>query len=312
MAMDKETLLSRVLRGIENAPKDGLVYLAADIDERSAFFACEGRILYAALAIEPSGHERIETQLMTLQTGVNIAPAGDQASYPSSTYDIIKLEAMPDIRVIEAFVTLCAAYSEAIDSQSFIDFFFALESLFKPDTVQSRRNAIGLFGELAFIESVWNGFGIDASDVWQLSGTTSRLDFVFDNANIEVKTTVREDDLVLVNHQQLFDDEKNHLFFVRLKTDPAGRSLQEISEALKSSGCMRTLHAQIILERELLQIEPKDLLRKYSVASSRLYWSQEINVFDEIDERVSMLKYMLNLAGMHDLSMERLFGKADI
>ena len=310
--MGKEALLSRVLRGIENAPKDGLVYLAADIDERSAFFACEGRILYAALAKESSSHERIETQLMTLQTGIYITPAGGQSSYPSSAYDIIKLEAAPDMRVIEAFVTLCSAYSEAADSQSFVDFFFALESLFKPDTAQSRRNAIGLFGELKFIELLWNDFGIDASDVWQLSGTTSKLDFVFDNVNVEVKTTVREDDLVLVSHQQLFDNEKNHLYFVKLNADPAGQSLHELSETLKANGCMKTLHAQIVLERELLQIEPRGLLRKYSVTSSRLFWSQEINVFDDIDERVSMLKYVLNLAGMRDTRMERLFGNIDI
>ena len=37
MTMGKEALLSGVLRGIESTPKDGLVRLAADIDERSAF-----------------------------------------------------------------------------------------------------------------------------------------------------------------------------------------------------------------------------------------------------------------------------------
>lgn len=304
--MEDATLLEKTLASVETAPKDGLVYLAYPIDKQSAFFACDGRLLYAVVSSDTSAQERIETQFISLQTGVGLTPVEGAVSYPTAQYDIIELELMTDLRAVAAFVTVCAAYSDNADSQSFVDFFFSLASLFRPDTKQSTKNVIGLYGELWLIWTAWKSRRVDLSQYWQKTGTTSKLDFALDRFNIEVKSTVKAEDLVLINHEQLFGDDGNYLFFVRVEGTPSGKSVQELADEIKRDGCMQTLHARLILEKELMQIEPKDLRRPFRVVESRLYDSRDIRIIDEIDERISGLKYVLNLAGLQESDFDDL------
>lgn len=311
MAFRDDEFFNLVLDKAKEAPRDGLIYLVGPIDDKSAFFASDGQLLYAARAAEEQNKERIETQLMSLHTGVNIAPVACESHYPKGDYNIISLETLTDPRIAKAFLTICAAYSETVESHSFIDFFFSLENLFKPNTEQCYKNAVGLFGELTFINSMWDSLKIDASASWQLSGVNSKLDFVFDDFNVEVKTTTKDEDIVLIKHQQLFNSAKNYLFFVKISTDPSGQSLQELSAMLKACGCFSTLRSRIVLERELLRIEPKNIKEKYSVISSNLYHSSDLNVFKEVDERVSRLSYCLNIAGISTTSLENVYNNSN-
>lgn len=305
--MSANFLLRRVADALEKAPRDGLVYLAASLDNRSAFFTCNDLIFFASFSEEPSKSEEIETRLLTLQTGITISPTGETASYPSRKYDIIRLKSTTDNRILETFVSLCSAYSDSSNSMLFSDFFFAIADLFRPDRADSKRSAVGLYGELVFIKQSWDHFKVDAARNWQLSGQSSMLDFVFDDRNIEVKTTTKESDLVFLNHEQLFSSTGTYLYFVKLKKDPGGQSLLDLSEELKSSGCLVTLQSQITLEHELMKIEIEDLNTKYSVSKTKLFLADTLNFLERPDERITQLTYYLNLAGIPETPFNTFF-----
>ena len=305
--MSANLLLRQVLDALKKTPGDGLVYLAAPIDNHSAFFTCNNLILFASFSEELSKSEEIETRLLALQTGITISPTGETASYPSRKYDIIRLKSTTDNRILETFVTLCSAYSDSSNSMLFSDFFFAIADLFRPDRADSKRSAVGLYGELVFIKQSWDHFKVDAARNWQLSGQSSKLDFVFDDRNIEVKTTTKESDLVFLNHEQLFSSTGTYLYFVKLKKDPGGQSLLDLSEELKSSGCLVTLQSQITLEHELMKIEIEDVNTKYSVSKTKLFLADTLNFLERPDERITQLTYYLNLAGIPETPFNTFF-----
>ncbi len=288
-------------------PCDGRVYLVSELNNADGFYVCDDEPIYASkVGNEGRSKAAVETECLQLHLGVMLKLAEADSQPGSQRFNMIRLSNFRSQKELTAFVDLCSMHAGGSTALTFEEFFYSLNSLFKPLRTQSSLNAMGLYGELALIDAARKlGLGDVVSRSWQLAGDNSKYDFAFCAGNIEVKTTSSQRKKVLIKHDQLFNDDLNRLAVVVLEKTPNGETLEGLANRLHGyDDCFTDFRSQAVLAGQLLRVDEKSLRVRYLVREIRCYTTEEINCFETIPDRIFDLNYRLDLADLRWTSLD--------
>ncbi len=305
---------TRLLKKINNLPQDNTLYLLEKLPCGTGLFASNNNLLYIVPNDEHCKFTNIKTDFLRLETNIYITAFNlSVSSFENGYYNSVELK-LSDLNDIEsnisAFVNLCLAHATYMEGSEFVSFFDSLVSLFQLPKEQHYKNLVGLMGELLFIEYVHINYGLDISPYWHTNGSFSRLDFVCQFANFEVKATTNESLRFLIKHEQLFtNSEKTYLVAVVIEENNIGRTLKDIIIQLQGNTTFcNNLNFAINIEKEKRKISPTDInCKRFVLKKIHVYSAHDINPFSTVPDNVEELSYKLDLLPYSNVSFESLF-----
>ena len=300
-------LLEKIISNFQKMPIDDKLYLVASISKTSGFFAHEGKLVFLLQNVDELKFESIETEYLSLRTNVHIHSVENCNTYSDDYYNLIIFKGTPKDDNIFSFIKLCLVYSNSIKELTFREFFYSLISLFQLPKEQSFKNALGLYGELKFIQSIWTAFKIDISKYWHKSGSYSKYDFSNTNCNVEIKSVLSEEMIVQIKHSQIFD-EPCYLCVVNCEKNENGESIQDLLEWFyQEDEAFKNVNFAIALQRELKRISTDDIISvRFSLLKLSVYSSLKIRPFDIVPDRLSNLCYDYDLVDIKPINQEEL------
>lgn len=293
---------------IKKFPDNNKIYLLEKISDCAGFFCSDRKPLFMTFDAASEKSNSLKTNLLEMETHVFIKSVANNNSFPSGFCNVLKFSGDFDSPEFFSFVELCKLYSKEMNELEFSDFFHALAELFQTPQSQSYKNALGLFGELKFLEHIKNQFGADLSKFWHVSDSFSKYDISLPEFNIEIKSALDEN-IVMIKHSQIFNEHRNFLVSVVCENYDAGENLKELSDKLLQT--FQNLEFAIKVKKELLRIKQDNLEKsKFEVKEIHLYDAAKINPFLKISDDVTELKYKLNLSEeteLDDFAKKQLF-----
>ena len=294
-------MIQNIVDSLKDCQCNGKIYLICKITDISGFFMVNQKLLYMVLNQENCESQNINTEYLSLNTNVKVFSVEHSQQFSSGRYNIIEYRIIYEKIVmsdLEAFVELCVAHSKYMKGKGFSQYFYSLINIFQFPQEQSFKNLIGLFGELVFIKEVYKEVKVDLSTLWHTKGESSKYDFVLPDFNVEVKSTLSNNLMVTLKHNQLFNGDKNYLAVIMVEENNAGISLNElISEMVEDVNYGNNYNFVLNLEKEKRRISPVDSIRKkLSVKGIYIFNSKEINPFEKVPTEISNLKYSLDLS----------------
>lgn len=191
------------------------------------------------------------TSFLEFKPYMHILSVENNSSFESGRYDVLILKEKENDELIDFFVGFCRTFA-ADPVLSFYDFVHSIIVLFQPSQSQGHLNCIGLFGELFFLKNCFLK-GVNLATFWHKKGVNSKYDFSLKNFNIEIKTSVKENTVFMIKHNQLFNKEENYIGLVSIKeSGNSGISLKELVNYFqKDKNFSGNLLFQIALAKEL-------------------------------------------------------------
>lgn len=300
-------MLNQVKEAIANNIHDGMLYLYDKTSDYAGLFISNGHLLYVVENIEKISHNSINTESLHLNTNIDIVSFADTNQFRSGRYNILELLPSEDgyhDSELESFINLCSAHSQYLHCQDFMIFFYSLISMFQYPQEQQFKNLVCLYGELLFIEYIYKNHSIDCSDKWHNTGTSSKYDFVFDNYNMEIKTTMSADECITIKHTQIFNHDRNYLVVVQLEENNSGRTLNQlIKDMINDEQYCSNYNFIINVEKEKKRVSPLDAAEKFfSLVELKIYQADEVNPFKSIPDNISDLQYDLDLLSSNSIN----------
>lgn len=284
---------------IKKTPSDAKIYLIEKLSDLSGLFFNDGKILFLVFNSQNNKLSSIKTNLLEMETNVYITSIENSNSFESGFYNLLKFTGNNDSEEFISFIELCTLYSKKMSELSFSDFFHTLQELFQLPTEQSFKNALGLYGELKFLEYILKKYSIDLSPFWHISSSNSQYDISLPDFNIEIKTTLNEK-IVIIKHEQIFNVHENYLGTVIVENYDSGESLKELSD--KILGYVSNISFAIKLKKELHRIKQSDVeTMKFNLKSLNLYSANVINPIKIIPDNISELHYKIDLTNEPEL-----------
>lgn len=295
--------LQHLIQQIDN---NSSIQLLEPLSMNSGFFATEGKLLYMSLDSCDYSVESIDTDFLTLQMHVPIHAIDNSPTFNDGFYNIVIFKGSLDDENADPFIELCSLHASHQTEIAFRDFFYALISLFQLPREQSYKNAVGLFGELKYMQYIAEEYGVDISLFWHKKGSLSKFDFSNKDTGIEIKTTSTESASVLIKHNQIFGDYNCFLVAVECDQIGIGESLSDLIDAMKNDDKMfKNLNFAINLEKELKRVSPQQIndlvLRTNSIIT---YNANCINPFSTLPDNIDDLSYKLDLSDATSLLTE--------
>jgi hypothetical protein len=285
-------------------PGDNKIYLVERLSDLSGFFNHNGNNLFIVFDAIHDKPNSIRTNLLEMDTHVYINSIENDNTFKSGYCNVIKYTGEQQSIESESFKDLCRLYSKNLNASSFFDFFYALLELFQLPQEQSYKNALGLYGELKFLESVKKDYSVDLSGAWHVRGPFSRMDFSFTDYGVEVKTTIMEN-CVAIKHDQLFNDHDNYLATVVCENYDSGESLKDLE--VKMIKMFPNFSFAVKLKKELQRIKPYEIENeKFLLKEIHVYEAKKINPFVHIPDTVGSLKYEFDLTDEPELSKDEI------
>lgn len=299
------TILKKQIESISDRSN---IYLVEKLSDNSGFFCSSGKLLYIALDIFNYSAEGIETEYLKLQTHIRISSIKNNQSFKDDFYNIIEFKNELDDANAESFLHLCSIHAANEKELNFKDFFYSLITLFQLTPEQAYKNALGLYGELKFMQYINKQNHIDLSLYWHKNGTYSKYDFSNGKIGLEVKTTSSSDSEVTIKHSQIFGEHECYLVAVICEEFETGETIQElIDELFQSPTAFNNLNFSLNLTKELNKISHKDRYQTRFITGEIMFYSPEIiNPFPEIPDTVTSLSYRLDLSEYPSFSDEKI------
>lgn len=291
-------MIERGLIGeVEASPCDGKLYLISKLSDLSGFFAENHKLAYIVRNFDHLPSESIETEYLSLKTNISIRSIENAPSFPAGLYNIIIFKReMSDINA-PYFVKLCMIHSDNVLELNFKEFFYSLISLFQLPVEQSFKNAIGLYGELKFMQYMWKYNGKDLSSDWHRDGSNSLFDFA-GKTNYEVKTVLSEGLLVRIKHSQIFNSHNCVLVVINCEKYDNGETIFDVVDWLAKQGggfCSLDFNIKIQKEVKRISISESEVLH-LSAMKGIMFDSQILNPFNKIPDEISDLTYIYDLS----------------
>lgn len=292
-------LLSELKNHLKHCLVDGKFYLVKKLSEMAGFFMTDKKLVYVVKNFEGCNYNQMKSEYLSLCTNVEVHAVENSPQFETGFYNLLeyKIPSEENIDDFEAFVNLCVAHIQYMGSKDFLGFFYSLMNLFQPQKYEKRKNIIGLYGELLFIDYVYTNYDIDISKNWHAtSGSYSKYDFDFNGVNFEVKTTFNISN-VLLKHFQIFNSDKNYLIVMLIEENNVGKSLEELINELYLKGCCRSYKFTLNLETEKKRVSAIDVKqKKFVLKNVFVYDTNAINVFHNIPESITDLQYRIDLS----------------
>lgn len=280
----------KIIKQMKNFRSDR-VFLVEKIDDKNGFFLFEEKLTFARLSDNNSG-TNLATSMLDYYPCINLKSVENDPSFQEGYFDFLVLKT-DGSDLIASFVSLCRAYVKD-ESISFNDFIVGMIDLFQLPKRESKLNAIGLFGELYLIKTIYEKSGKDFTSGWHLSGIFSRYDFSFPKFNLEVKTSTSDSTSYLVKHSQLFNDNKNFIGLVRLeRVDKGGLSLKELIGIMETEiPYAKNVRFQIALQKELTkEFDINALMDRYLFVNAFFFENTKLMTLENIPFCITEVEY---------------------
>lgn len=289
---------------IESITDTSSIYLLEALTETAGFFANDGKLLYTAKDIYGYAYEGIETDYLKLQTHVRISSVRNNQTFSDDYYNLIIYKGTFDDSNILSFIQLCTIHANNSDDLSFKEFFYSLIALFQLPAEQTFKNAVGLYGELKFMQYVKEHTHIDISTSWHKSGSYSQYDFSNGTSSIEIKTTVSDNSEVTIKHQQIFGNHPCTLVAINCEQYENGETIEEVIAAMYSNpDAFNGMNFSINLAKELKRVSIVDIKEiRFGVRQIQFFAAENINPFPIIPDAVTKLNYKLDISELNPLS----------
>lgn len=298
--MDIETIKTQ----IESIADTSSTYLLEALTEAVGFFANDGKLLYIVKDSYGYPYEGIETDYLKLQTHVRINSVKNNQTFSDDYYNVIIYKGNLDDSNISSFIQLCTIHAHNSDDLNFKEFFYSLIALFQLPTEQAFKNAVGLYGELKFMQHIKERMQIDISTSWHKSGSYSQYDFSNGESSIEIKTTMSDCSEVTIKHQQIFGDHPCTLVVINCEQYENGETIEEVIAAMYAdSDAFNGINFNINLAKELKRVSIADVKSiRFGVRQILFFASEDINPFPIIPDDVNNLCYKLDISELNPLS----------
>lgn len=289
---------------IEAIADTSSIYLLDALTENAGFFVNDGKLLYIAKDIYCYPYEGIETDYLKLQTHVRISSVKNNQTFSDDYYNAIIYKRNLDDSNISSFVQLCTIHANNSDDLNFKEFFYSLITLFQLPAEQAFKNAVGLYGELKFMQYAKERKHVDISTSWHKSGSYSQYDFSNGESSIEIKATISDNSEVSIKHQQVFGDHPCTLVTINCEQYENGETIEEVIAAMYSDpDAFNGVNFSINLAKELKRVSIADAKKiRFGIRQIQFFSTEDINPFPTIPDAVSKLSYKLDISELKSLS----------
>lgn len=283
---------------IESITDTSSIYLIESLNESAGFFVNQTRLLYMAKDVYGYQYEGIETDYLKLQTHVRISSVKNNQTFDDDDYNIIVYKGNLDDSNIASFIQLCSIYAKNSNGINFKEFFYSLITLFQLPTQTTFKNAVGLYGELKFMQYVKERKNIDISNSWHRNGSNSQYDFSNGESSIEIKTTLSDNLDVSIKHQQIFEDYPCTLVVINCAQYENGETIEEVIDAMYFDPVsFNGINFSINLAKELKRVSINDRKEiRFGVKDILFFATKDINPFPIVPDTVSGLSYKLDIS----------------
>ena len=289
---------------IESMLDDASVYLVEALNDIAGFFVNNGQLLYMVKDIYGYLNEGIETDYLRLQTHIRITSVKNNQTFKDDYYNIIIFKGNLDDINISSFVQLCSIHSNNLEKTNFREFFYSLISIFQLPSEQAFTNAVGLYGELKFMQYAKERRNIDVSNSWHRNGSYSQYDFSNGEECVEIKTTLSDDYQIAIKHEQIFGEHPCTLVAINCEQYENGETIEEVISAMYSENdAFKGMNFSINLAKELKRVSMNDIKTiRFAVKKILFFSAKEINPLPIIPETVCKLRYQLDISELPFLS----------
>lgn len=285
------------LDSIKDNDKD-TIYLIESITEKTGFFSNDGKLIFMVKDEAGLTSEGIETEYLELQTHIRISAVKNYQTFEDGYYNLITFIADSSNDNIFDFINLCEIYAENEEELSFRDFFYTLISIFQLPSEKMYLNAIGLYGELKFMELCAKEMDLDISPYWHRNGELSKYDFSNGDTFIEIKSTSNGSEIATIKHKQIFEVSDGYLVLVSTYRDDTGETIDELIESMhKEEKYFKNLNFSSTLIKELKRISESDCQTvRFVVNEIKMFNTKDINPFDDVPVEIRDLQYKYDLS----------------
>lgn len=300
--------IDEIVSTFKQVPADPSLYLIFALSDCTGVFADNGSLAYLVQNGEGLAFECIETEYLSLKTNVHIHAVKNAQTFKDDYYNLIVFKGSVEDPNLEAFLKLCTLHSNNLNELRFKDFFYSLISLFQLPAEQQFKNALGLYGELKFMQYIWTSLKKDVSAYWHKSGSLSRFDFTLNETNFEVKCPLSSELTVAIKHSQLFGDHICYLVVVRCEKTDDGETIHDIiAQLCEIENAFKNLNYSINLQKELKRISKVDVETiHFKVLGIDIFDTATLNPFPDLPSRVNGLKYLLDVSDEPTVSLQEI------
>lgn len=293
----------KIVNALDNIKDKDTLYLIKPITEKTGFFSSDGKLIFIAKDEAGLTSEGIETEYLRLQTHIKISSVKNFQTFEDGYYNLIIFNADSSNDNIFDFINLCEIYAENEEELSFRDFFYTLISIFQLPSLKKYINAIGLYGELKFMEHCAKEMDLDISQYWHKNGELSKYDFSNGDNFIEIKSTSTGSDIVTIKHNQIFEVSDGYLVLVSAIKDDTGETIDELIERMQDEkNYFNNINFNVNLTKELKRISEIDCQTvRFVPIEIKMFNTKDINPFDNIPVEVKELTYRYDMSGCIEL-----------
>ena len=287
-----------IVKALDNIKDKDSIYLIEPITEKTGFFSSDGKLIFMAKDEEGLTFEGIETEYLKLQTHVPISSVKNFQTFEDGYYNLIIFNAETSNDNIFDFINLCEIYAENEEELSFRDFFYTLISIFQLPSQKKYMNAIGLYGELKFMEYCAKEMDLDISQYWHRNGESSKYDISNGDNFIEIKSTSNGSDIATIKHKQIFEVSDGYLVLVSTYRDDTGETIDELIEGMQAEkNYFNNMNFYTNLTKELKRVSESDCQTvRFVVNDIKMFNTKDINPFDDIPVGITELNYKYDLS----------------
>ena len=298
-----------VLNNIKDNNNDTL-YLIESITEKTGFFCNDGKLIFIVKDEVGLPCEGIETEYLKLQTHIRISSVKNFQTFEDGYYNLIIFNAEVSNDNIFDFVNLCEIYARNEEELSFRDFFYTLISIFQLPSEKQYKNAIGLYGELKFMEYCAKEIDLDISPYWHRNGELSRYDFSNGDNFIEIKSNSNGSDIAIIKHDQIFEVSDGYLVLVSTYIDDTGETINELIESMQEEKkYFNNINFNVNLTKELKRISEFDCqTMRFVVKEIKMFNTKDINPFDNIPVEIKELTYKYDMSECTEIEKREIIG----
>lgn len=300
----------KIVKTLDNINDKDILYLIEPITEKTGFFSSDGKLIFIAKDESGLTSEGIETEYLKLQTHIRIKAVKNFQTFDDGYYNLIIFNAESSNDNIFDFINLCEIYAVNEEELSFREFFYTLISIFQLPSQKNYLNAIGLYGELKFMEYCAKEMDVDISQFWHRKGELSQYDFSNGHDFIEIKSNSNGSNIAIIKHKQIFEVSDGYLVLVSANIDDTGETIAELIESMQAEkNYFNNINFNINVTKELKRVSESDCQTvRFVVNEIKMFNTKDINPFDNIPIEVKELKYKYDLSECIEIEKEEIRG----
>lgn len=300
----------KIVNALDNIEDKDALYLIEPITEKTGFFSSDGKLIFIAKDEAGLTSEGIDTEYLKLQTHIRLRAVKNYQTFEDGFYNSIIFNAETSNDNIFDFINLCEIYALNEEELSFRDFFYTLISIFQLPSEKMYINAIGLYGELKFMEYCAKEMGLDISQYWHRNGELSKYDFSNGYNFIEIKSNSNGSDIATIKHDQIFGVSEGYLVLVSANIGDTGETIDELIESMQEEKkYFNNINFNVNLTKELKRISELDRQTvRFVVKEIKMFDTKDINPFDNIPVEIKELKYKYDLSECVEIEKGEIIG----